>query len=91
MPLSLEQASFVLVALALGVSVPSGPGFVGTFHFAVVLALEAYGIDSSGALGYAILLHAVSTLPIIALGPLALWQQHLSVGGVLQEPPSDRQ
>jgi hypothetical protein len=85
MTLSFEAASLVLVALALGVSVPSGPGFVGTFHYAVVVALEAYGVDAADALGYAILLHAVSTLPIIGLGLGALWQRHLSFAAILQE------
>jgi uncharacterized protein (TIRG00374 family) len=88
--LSHEASWLVLVALAVGVSVPSGPGFIGPFHYAAVVALAAYGIDSSTALGYAIVLHAVSTVPIIALGLLALWLNHLSLGGVLSEPSSER-
>lgn len=91
MTLTIGAASLVLVALALGVSVPSGPGFVGTFHYAVVVALEAYGVDASTALGYAIVVHAVSTLPIIALGIAVLWRRHLSVGAILSERPPDRQ
>jgi uncharacterized protein (TIRG00374 family) len=75
------EASWVmLVALAFGVSVPSAPGFVGTFHYAAVLCLQLYGVERSQALSFAIVLHAANILPVCALGMVFLWGEGLSLG-----------
>lgn len=73
----------VLVALAVGVSLPSAPGMVGTFHYATLVVLLIYAVPRPAALSYAILLHAVSMLPIILLGLAYAWSGRFSLRGVL--------
>jgi uncharacterized protein (TIRG00374 family) len=55
-------------ALALGVSVPSTPGYVGPFEAAIVAVLELYAVSSSKAFSYAMAYHASTFLPIVLLG-----------------------
>ncbi len=66
--------SFIGLMLMNGVvnlttTLPSAPGYVGTFEVGA-LVLEALGIDYSLALGYTIVLHAALWFPITALGGL---------------------
>lgn len=68
-----SAALLVLVALQVGVSLPSLPGRVGIFEFVCVLALQSYGIDPATALSYGILLHVVVYAPVIVAGLPALW------------------
>lgn len=79
-----EVSWLVLVALAFGVSVPAGPGFVGTFHYAAIVCLLLYGIPRPDALSYAIVLHAVMVIPVLLLGLLLLWGEGLSLSRLLE-------
>lgn len=61
--------------------VPAAPGYVGTFHTGVVLALrDALGVPSGLALSYAILLHAALWFPVTAWGAIEWWRLNLSLG-----------
>ena len=73
-----EASWLMLVGLAVGVSLPSAPGLIGTFHYAVILVLKGFGIAGADAVSYAIVLHAVSVLPILILGVLIVWHKGLS-------------
>lgn len=54
------SASGLVVALtALGMTVPSAPGYVGVYHGIVVFALSPFGVDASRALAFAFTLHAI--------------------------------
>lgn len=77
-----KAAWFILVALGLGVSVPSAPGFVGTFHFAAMGALLLYGVDRAEALSFAVVLHAVCILPVFVVGIPILWMEGMSLGRI---------
>jgi hypothetical protein len=83
--LPLEAPLVILVALAFGVSVPSAPGFLGTFHYAAVVALMLYGIPKTEALSYAIALHAASILPVFFLGMGLLWAEGLRMGKIMRD------
>lgn len=77
-----SAAWFILVALGFGVSVPSAPGFVGTFHYAAMAALLLYGVEKAHALSFSILLHALCIVPVFLLGVPLLWVEGLSLGSV---------
>jgi uncharacterized membrane protein YbhN (UPF0104 family) len=77
-----EASLVIVVALAFGVSLPSAPGFVGTFHYAVFASLLIYGVPRSEALSYAIVLHAASILPVFFLGLVFLWSEGLRLGSL---------
>ena len=71
--------SFIGLMLMNGVvnlttTLPSAPGYVGTFEVGA-LVLEALGIDYSLAFGYTIVLHAALWFPITALGAWYMWRQ----------------
>jgi uncharacterized protein (TIRG00374 family) len=75
--------SFLLVALlVVGVSVPT-PGGVGGFEAAVRIGLTSfYQVGNDRAVGTALVLHAVSLAPTVALGFLFLLQDGLGFGGM---------
>lgn len=66
-------ATLVMVVMtALGVSVPSSPGFVGTIHLAIVMGLSLFGVAKEEALGYAVVLHFLSVFVIVTMGIISL-------------------
>lgn len=90
--------SFLLQAfLILGVAVPT-PAGVGTYHAAYIFVLTTFfGASRNEATAGALVLHAVSFLPIVLFGLLFMWQDRLSVGSLrslaaeakAKEMPSD--
>ena len=62
----------VTVATGLAMVIPSPPAAVGVFEAAGVLALKAYGISSTGALPYAVVLHISNFVPLVIAGAVAL-------------------
>jgi uncharacterized protein (TIRG00374 family) len=70
---------FVLVVLGLGVSLPSAPGFIGTFHYAAMASVMAYGVGKTEALSFALLLHAICILPVMVLGLPVLWAEGMGL------------
>ena len=52
----------------LATTIPSAPGYVGTFDLPSIALLEAYGIAGGTATGYTLVLHAALWLPITLLG-----------------------
>jgi uncharacterized membrane protein YbhN (UPF0104 family) len=79
--LPFEAAIFVLGATAIFAVLPSSPGYIGVFHSAITLALALYGgVEHETALAYAIVLHAMTIVILIALGVGAMWSIGLSSG-----------
>jgi glycosyltransferase 2 family protein len=52
----------------LATTIPSAPGYVGTFDTPGIAVLSAYGVDPAVAAGYTLTLHAALWLPITLLG-----------------------
>ena len=64
-----------LLALGLGTlatTIPSSPGYVGTFHYFAALALRQFGTAPAVAAAFAILIHAVLWLSTTAVGFLLM-------------------
>ncbi len=81
-PVPPSAAVMVVVVSALGMVVPSSPGYVGVFHALTVVALAIYGVEASLALSYAVVLHLVTFVPLVAFGLLYLWRESLSLGRI---------
>jgi uncharacterized protein (TIRG00374 family) len=62
----------VIVTTALGVMLPTAPGFVGNFHFFCVLGLTFFGVSRAEALTFAILLHFFHFFIVILMGLMFL-------------------
>ena len=76
-----SYASLVLlVVVSLGLMVPSGPGFAGTFEAACIWSLLLFpSITKEQAASYAIMYHATQFIPITLLGFYYLWKSNLSL------------
>ncbi|HWB23695.1 MAG TPA: lysylphosphatidylglycerol synthase transmembrane domain-containing protein [Gaiellaceae bacterium] len=61
-----------MVATNLAMVIPSSPAALGVFEAATVVALHPYGIDRSDALSYAVVLHALNSIPFILVGLVLL-------------------
>ena len=70
--LSPLAGGLVTVAVGLSLVIPSSPAAVGVFETAALIGLEAYGIDKSDALPYALVLHAVNFFPYVIAGLIVL-------------------
>ncbi len=70
--LSLTAALILLVAIQIGVRLPSSPGSVGVFDYLGFLSLAALGVDRTPAVGTTLILHLVMYLPASLLGALYL-------------------
>lgn len=75
--------SFLVVSyLAVGVSIPT-PGGVGGFDWAYkAAATQFFQVDQTQAGAAAIVLHAVSLVPVTLAGLLFMWQDGLTLGGI---------
>lgn len=67
------QVSFFALMLMNGIvnlstTLPSAPGYVGTFDAPGIALLTAYGVPGEVAAGYTLVLHVALWLPITALG-----------------------
>ena len=76
--LSLLAAIFINVILVFGITLPSAPGFIGTFHWACAAALMFLGVEDNLAKSYAVILWLVSFIPITSLGLFLLWKEGIS-------------
>jgi uncharacterized membrane protein YbhN (UPF0104 family) len=54
--------------LNLSTTLPSAPGYIGTFDAPGIAMLSAYGVAKTMAAGYTLVLHAALWLPITLLG-----------------------
>ncbi len=62
----------------LATTIPSAPGYVGTFDWPGIAVLEIFGIDSVTAAAYTLVLHAALWLPITLLGLYYMVRESLS-------------
>ena len=68
--LSFFAAIILQLILLVGMSLPSVPGKIGVFEYTVILALSMFGIESTIAFSYGLMLHLIAYLPKIILGLL---------------------
>jgi uncharacterized protein (TIRG00374 family) len=86
MVVPLTGALLLLLALTIGITVPSVPGRIGLFEFICILCLAVFGVGQSEALAYGILLHAVTFLPVAIFGLIFI--SVLGVGQTVVGEPS---
>jgi uncharacterized protein (TIRG00374 family) len=59
----------------LATTIPSAPGYIGTFDAPGIAVLGAYGVDQAAAAGYTLVLHVALWLPITLLGAYYLTRE----------------
>jgi uncharacterized protein (TIRG00374 family) len=90
---SLWAAFILLFVTVLAVSLPSSPGYIGTFHAACIIAfslinsLGLFGqeVSNSVALSYSIILWSCQFFPITVVGLYYLRKEHLSFHEIKHE------
>jgi len=87
-------ASFILLFVTvLAVSLPSSPGYIGTFHAACIIAFNLIGslgmfgqeVSKSVALSYSIILWSCQFVPVTIIGLYYLKKEHLRFKEIGQE------
>lgn len=77
------EVSFFVLMLMNGVvnlftTIPSAPGYVGTFDEPGIEILKAFGVNANIAGAYTLVLHGALWLPITLLGAFYMWRESLS-------------
>lgn len=75
----LTAALVILVINAVVLSIPSAPGGLGTFHAASVFGLGLFGVSGESAMGFALVLHALTTGYFVLSGILFMWREGLKM------------
>jgi uncharacterized protein (TIRG00374 family) len=81
-------ALFVQGIVAVGVAVPSSPGFFGVFEAASLAGLTLYGVPEAAAVSWALGFHILSFIPITVLGAWYSTRLHLHLSDLRQRPPA---
>jgi uncharacterized protein (TIRG00374 family) len=78
--LAFPTAMLIGAVTVIGTAIPSAPGYIGTFELAAVAAGTALGLASENALALAILVHAMTSLPMAIAGIAALGAMSFNLG-----------
>jgi len=84
------QVSFFALMLMNGIvnlatTIPSAPGYIGTFDAPGIAVLKAFGVEQAIAAGYTLVLHVALWFPITALGAYYMAREGIRWGVDLQE------
>ncbi len=74
-----------LVIISLGLMIPSSPGFIGTYHWFCKASLALYGIPEGAAVSFAVISHAMNTLPFTVIGLSYFWKENLRFSDAVSE------
>ena len=77
--LTLDASFVLLVVVSIMIMVPSTPGFLGVYHYGVVISLGIYGVTDESARAYALVLHATQYIVVTLMGFYFLKKEHLSL------------
>jgi len=85
----LAIAVVLVTAIAnIGASIPAAPGGLGLFELVAretLVLLPLAAVDRTLAGAYVTVVHATLLLPMIVLGQVILWAQHVSLGALSRE------
>lgn len=87
--LPFDVSVLLLVALCLGVMIPSAPGFVGTIQYVSVSVLSLFGVSRSVALSFSIIYHACIFIPTVLLGVIFLIKRGFSIKDIVKMGKDD--
>jgi hypothetical protein len=73
----------------LATTIPSAPGYIGTFDAPGIAVLTAYGVDQATAAGYTLVLHVALWLPITLLGAYYLAREGIQWSDSLRAETTD--
>lgn len=71
-------------AANLAIAAPSTSGGIGPFEYFAREIAVWFGAATVAATAYALVVHALILVPVVLLGALLLWRQHLGLGALLR-------
>lgn len=77
--LPLRSTVIATAIVAIAVSVPSAPGYIGSFQLGCVVALALYGVSESDAIAFSIVHHVVQFVTIVGAGLYSMWSENMSL------------
>jgi len=80
--LNFWDAIMLNTVLVLGISMPSAPGYIGTFHLACAIGLSVLGVDLNTAKGFAIVLWSIGFISSMIIGIYCLAKEDFSIKGL---------
>jgi glycosyltransferase 2 family protein len=81
----------VTTIVALAVSLPGAPGFVGQFEWGCKIALQQiYGVEGARAVGFSIVTHITQFVTQVTVGLVYLLREGLSLGQLGQLEPGSK-
>jgi glycosyltransferase 2 family protein len=78
------QAVLFLSGIALSLAIPAAPASFGTFELVGVVILTSLGNAADTAFATVLLLRAITLIPPVILGLLAIWVLHLRPSAILE-------
>lgn len=69
----------VFLIVHLGTALPNAPANIGTYQFFAVLGLTVFGVEKTTAAGFSLVVFALLTLPLWAIGFFALGRSGLTL------------
>ena len=83
--LSLVEVGVILLLTSIAMSIPAAPGAIGTHHFAAYYVMTNIFHFPISNLVFAIVLHAVSYIPLAFCGALYFFSSSLKIFDVLNK------
>jgi glycosyltransferase 2 family protein len=84
MTVPVTAMAFAVVVVALGMVIPSSPGYIGVFHYLATFALAPFGVPKDVALSFALVWHALNYIELSVVGLVALAIHGTSLGQVMR-------
>lgn len=67
-----NAALIVFIFIGFGTALPQGPGMIGLYQYACILALGLFGVEKADALAYGIVLNGIQLITLVLQGVVAL-------------------
>jgi uncharacterized protein (TIRG00374 family) len=77
-PLTVWQGAVALLIVHMGTAIPNAPSNVGSYQFFTVVALAIFGVDKTLAASFSVVAFLLLTIPLWAIGLVALWGTGMS-------------
>jgi uncharacterized protein (TIRG00374 family) len=81
-PISPLKSLLIQSFAALGSAIPLAPGYVGTIHASLLQGMVLIGVEEEKARAFAIIYHALTYIPVTALGLYYFFKAKISFGEI---------
>jgi uncharacterized protein (TIRG00374 family) len=89
--ITLYGAIFIMSVIAVGISVPSSPGFIGVYEYFGILACGILGVQKSAALSFILLVHTIQFIVLTAAGMSFLAKENISLFKLEKEAKKEKE